>query len=304
MAAVVDNWPDLLDPRHKRIYNDEYGREPDMVGEFYNVTSGDQLTDRVSSAGTFGEMGEFTGTVAYDEAYQGYDTTMTHKEFAQGYQITRLMMEFDQHRVIDSKPRELAASVFYRRQTDAARPFNNATSVDTFFSNNTEGVALASNSHTTTSPNTSTSSGFDNLTTSSLTHTALAAARIMMMDFRDDRGKKIPIMPDTLLVHPNKYAEAYEIVGSAKRSSDATNAANVHQGQYKVIEWKFLSNTNDWALIDSRLMKRWGLTWSDKVKSEFDKTEDFDRIIAKWRTYAIWTNAWLNWRFLVYSNVG
>jgi len=123
------------------------------------------------------------------------------------------------------------------------------------------------------------------------------------MDFRDDRGKKIPIMPDTLLVHPNKYAEAFEIIGSEKKSSDASNAANVHQGQYKVVEWKFLSNTNDWALIDSSLMKRWGLEWSDKVKQEFSRTEDFDRIIAKWRTYAIWTWMWQNWRFFVYSAV-
>jgi hypothetical protein len=303
MAALVDNWPDLLDPRFKRIYNNEYKKLPDMVDTFFNMEQGKLLTERVSSAGSFGEMQQFTGSVPYDEAYQGYDVSYTHLPFAQGYMITRMMVEFDQHNIMDKKPSELANRVWYRRQTDASRPFNNATSVDTFFSTNSENVALASNSHTTTAPDVSTASGFDNLLTGSLNATNLASARVQMFDFRDDRGLKIAVMPDTLLINPSLYQAAFELIGSEKRPENANNAANVHYGQYRLIEWNFLDDTDNWALIDAGAMKRNGLVWSDKVKQEFDKTEDFDTIIAKWRTFAIWTQAWTNWRWLCYASV-
>ena len=69
---------------------------------------------------------------------------------------------------------------------------NNAFSIDTLFYNNSEGVALCSNSHITTS-GASTSTGFDNLGTASLTATAVAAARISMVDFRGDRAERIGI---------------------------------------------------------------------------------------------------------------
>ena len=301
--AVKENFADLLDPRFSRIYDNEYNQLPDMVSEFYDMTSGKQLTERRSSVGTFGDMPQFTGSVSYDDIYQGYDTTFTHLEFAQGFQVERMLFEFEQFDIMDKKPKALAQSLNRRRQTDAARVFNNAFNVDSFFYSNSENVAMCSNSHTTTATGTSTAAGFDNLVATALSATALASARIAMVDFRGDRGERISVMPDTLLVPPNLYQTAFEIVGSEGKPEVATNDANVHYGQYKVIEWNYLTDTNNWFLIDSKAMKNWGLLWSDKVKEEFAKIEDFDTLVAKWRSYAIWTNAWLNWRFILGGSV-
>ena len=302
MPATTGAFADLLDPRFRRIHDNEYKQLPDMIDTFYPVETGKQLTERNSSIGTFGDMGQFTGTVAYDDVYQGYDTTSIHLEFAQGFQVERLLFEFDQFRIMDGKPRGLAQSLWRRRQTDAARPFNNAFSVDTFFSTNTEGVAMCSNSHTTTS-GASTTTGFDNNVTTGLSYTALTSARILMWDFRGDRAERINVNPDTLVVPINLDTEAFETIQSEGKPDTANNNASALFKQLKIIRWNYLSDTNNWFMIDSNAMKSWGLIWYDKIKGEFAMIEDFDTLIGKWRDYGVWTNGWLNWRFCLGGNV-
>ena len=177
MPATTGSFADLLDPRFSTIHEQVYKNLPDYKDKFYADLTAKQLTERTSSVGTFGDMPQFTGTLSYDDVFQGYDTTFTSLEFAQGFQVERLLFEYDQFDSMMKKPKALAESLWRRRQTDVFRFFNNAFSVDTFFSTNSEAVAPCSNSHTTTS-GASTTTGFDNLVTTGLSATSLAAARM------------------------------------------------------------------------------------------------------------------------------
>ena len=302
MALISSGFADLLDPRFKRIWDERFTQLPDMVGTFYDVMTGKLNTERFSTVGTMGDMPLFSGSVTYDDVYQGYDTTVTVLEFAQGIQVERKLFDDDQFSIIDQKPKSLAGSLYRRRQTDAARPFNNAFSVDNFFYNNSEAVAMCSNSHTTTS-GASTSTGFDNLVTTSLSAVALASARIQMVQFRGDRAERIAVKPDALLIPPDLYEIAHEIVNSKGKVDTANNNVNVHEGQYKLHEWNYLTDANNWFLLDSAMMKDFGLKWIDRVKGEFGFIEDFDSFIGKWRSYARWGNAHIDWRFVLGASV-
>ena len=204
MALISSNFADILDPRFKRIWDERFTQLPDMVGKFYDIMTGTLPTERFSTIGTLGDMPLFSGTVTYDDVSQGYDTQVTPLEFAEGIQIERKLLDDDQFSIIDSKPKALAGALYRRRQIDAARIFNNAFSVDNFFYNNTENVALCSNTHTTTSGS-STTSGFDNLVTTSLSAVSMASARIQMVQFRGDRGERVSIKPNQLLIPPDLY---------------------------------------------------------------------------------------------------
>lgn len=297
MALISSAFADVLDPRFRRIFDDRFTDLPDMVSDFYNVIGGKLQVERFSNVGTLGDMPLFNGSVTYDDVYQGYDTAVTVLEMAQGIQIERRLFDDDQFSIIDQKPKALASTLYRRRQTDAARQFNNAFSVDDFFYNNSEGVALCSNSHTTTS-GASTSTGFDNLVTTSLSAVALASARIAMVQFRGDRAERIAVKPDTILIPPDLYEIAHEIVNSQGKVDTANNNVNVHKGQYDVKEWNYLTDANNWFLMDKGMMKDNGLVWIDRVKGEFAFVEDFDTLVGKWRTYARWGNAWIDWRFI------
>jgi hypothetical protein len=135
-----------------------------------------------------------------------------------------------------------------------------------------------------------------------MTATAVAAARIQMVGFRGDQAERITVMPDELWYPQNLYEEAWEIVNSAGKLDVANNNANVHQGQYRLHEWMYLVDTNNWAMCDSRLRKQM-LFWTDRMPLEFGMAESFDTFIAKWRAYMRYANAWVNWRFICGANV-
>jgi len=302
VALLTSNFADVLDVRFQKIFDERFSQLPDRLSDFYGMKTEKQQTARFSSVGTMGDVPLFAGTITYDEVYQGYDTSVTPLEFASGLQIERRLFDDDQFNIIDQKPKALAGALFRLRQTHAARSFVNSFSVDNLFSINSEGVALCSNSHTTTASGVSTATGFDNLRTASLSAVSLSAARIDMVNFRGDRAERISVSPDTILIPPDLYEIAFEIIGSQGKVDSANNNANVHYGQYKAEEWNYLTDTNDWWLIDSAMMKDY-LVWIDKTKGEFGFVEDFDTLVGKWRAYARWGSGWLDWRWVLGHSV-
>jgi len=289
---------DLLDPRFQRIFHEQYDQLPDMLPELFNMQPHNGRDMMMwSEVGAFGDWTQFSGRVNYDSLYQGYDTTMTFLEFASGFQVERKLFDDDQFNIMDRRPAGLATAAQRTRQGHGARVFNNAFSVDTYFYVRSEGVALCSNSHTTTAPGVSTANGFDNLGTSALSATAVAAARIAMRTFRDDRGGFISTSPDELLYPPNLYEEAEEIVSAVGKLDVANNNPNVHKGRFTLKEWNYLTDANNWFLMDGT-MRRMSLYWVDRVEKEFAYAEDLDTIIAKWRGYMRYANAAIDWRWV------
>jgi hypothetical protein len=302
VPATGVHFGDLLDPRFQEIWDAEYPQHQDMISTFFRdePTNGrDEM--KFSSVGTMVDFEEWTGTVPYNAQFQGYDTRLIPLEYANGFQIERKLYDDDQYHVMDQKPRGLRASAFRTRQKHAARIFNLAFVNDQYFYVNSEGVALCSDSHTTTS-NAPTNAGFDNRLTGALTATAVATARRQMVQFRGDQAEIISVTPDTLLYPVDLYEQAYEIISSAGKLDTANNNPNVHQGRYEGIEWNYLTSPTNWFMIDSVLMKQF-LVWTDRIELEFGSAEEFDTYVAKWRAYMRYGNAWTNWRWIIGSEV-
>lgn len=288
---------DLLDPRFERIFYETYDDLPDMLSRLFTFAPDNGRDSMMwSQVGTLGDWDEFEGTVTYDSQSQGYDVTATHVEFASGIQVERKLFDDDQYNIMDQKPKALARAAFRTRQKHGARMLNNAFSIDNLFYSHSEGVPLCSNSHTTTS-GASTSVGFDNLTTASLTATAVAAGRIAMVDFRGDRAERIAVMPDELWYPPNLYEKAYEIMAASGKVDTDLNNPNVHHGQYRGVEWNYLTDANNWFLVDSSLRAE-HVHWIDRIPMEFAMAEELDTIIAKWRGYMRYSMAYSDWRWI------
>ena len=299
---VSTNFADVLDPRFEEIFWETYKELPDLLPRLYNMPSSNGRNNMTwSQVGTVPDFSEFTGIVDYGSMNQGYDTTLTPVEFTKGIQAERKLLDDDQFNILDSRPKGLATSASRTRQKHGARKFNNAFTVDNFFSVNSEAVALCSNSHTTTS-GASTSTGFDNLTTAALSATAVAAARILMVDFRGDQAERISIIPNELMYPINLYEEAYEIIKASGKVDTDLNNPNVHEGQYTGIEWNYLTDTNNWFMMDSRNRSQM-LHWSTRTPLEFAFIEDFDTLVGKWRGYQRYGNAHTDWRFILGSQV-
>ena len=295
---------DLLDPRFQQIFHEEKDEIPSMLGEMYSDVPNNGRADiRWSDVGAYTDFVAFTGNVTYQSATQGYDTTATYLEFASGIQVERKLFDDDQYHIMNQRPQGLAMAAARTREKHGARMPNNAFSNDTFFYNNSEGVALCSNSHTTNAQGISTSTGFDNLATGSMTAGAVASGRIQMRGFRDDVGNRFSVSPDELWYPPDLFERAWEIVSSQGKLDTSNNNRNVHEGRYTLKEWDYMTDTNNWFMVDSRL-RRMYVMWIDRIGLEFAFAEDLDTIIAKWRAYMRYAMAFTNWRWVLGHQVG
>ena len=293
---------DLLDPRFQKIFAEEQKQLKSMISEIYTVIPTNGRNNMTfSEVGTLSDWEEFTGKIPFSSINQGYDVTMTPVEFAKGIQVERKLYDDDQYHIFDQRPKNLASSGHRKREKDAARIFNNAFSVDSYFYQHSEGVALCSNSHTTTS-GASTASGFDNLSTAALTATAVFAARLQMLGFRDDQASIYDVEPDALWFPPDLSEQAFEITKSQGKVDTANNNRNFHEGRYSLHEYRRLTDTNNWFLVDSSQMKKY-LFWADRIPMEFAMVEDFDTLVAKWRGYGRWSMTYVDWRWANGSQV-
>lgn len=289
---------DLLDPRFQKIIHDNLKEPNDMIPViFADAGTNGRNNMTWSGVGTMPEWDEFSGSVTYGSMSQGYDVTMTPVEFAKGFQVERKLYDDDQYNIMDQRPAGLAKGARRLRQRHAHRIFNNAFTNDSYFYTHSEGVALCSNSHTTTS-GASTASGFDNLGTAAFSATALAAARIQMVGFRGDQAEKLDYKPDEIWIPPDLYEQAYEVVSSMGKVDTANNNRNVHYGAYTIHECTYFTDTNNWFVTNADARKEF-LKWSDRIPIEFAMVEDFDTLIAKWRGYGRWAMVYLDWRFIV-----
>lgn len=291
------NFADLIDKRVTKIFYDEYTQLPDRLPDVYGMETSSDSFEKWSGVGSLPDFTQFAGTVTYQSQAQGYDTTATHVPFSNGIQVERELYDDDRHGIWERRPVALAQAAQRTRQKHGARIFNNAASVDVFFYNNSEGVALCSDSHTTNS-GASTASGFDNLTTSSLTAVAVSAARIQFRNFRGDVAERLSMLPDAIWVPPDLADVADEIVKSSGKPDSANNNMNPQKGRYTIYDWEYLSDTNNWFMCDSRQQKQF-LTWFDRIPLEFAMAEELDTLIAKWRAYMRYSCAWWDWRFIL-----
>lgn len=311
-VMIRGSFPDLLDARFREVSTEEYMKlHEDYVPVLFGTpgpTTPQVETERYSEVSGLPRAGQFTGSVDYAQFYQGYDTTASYVEFAQGVQIERLLVEYDQKNIIEERPRQLARSMFRRRQYDAQRFLREAFSVDTFFHNRSEGVALCSNSHTTTT-GASTAAGFDNLTTAAFSGTALASMQIQAAGVRDLQAEPVEVVLDTIIAPIDLYESVWETVSSMGKIDTAENNRNVHYGAYNIIFLRNkvdFSDTNDWFGADSTMLKELFL-WFDQVypnnMPEFGFAEEFDTYVGKWRAYMRYTNVIRDWRAIFGSQV-
>jgi phage major head subunit gpT-like protein len=301
MAAISENFGDLLEPGLKKVFTEQYNQIPEMRQLIFNVQTASTSYEKDSSVGAFADMPVFTGTISYDDVFQGYDTTYTHAEFAKGFKVERKLYDDDLYNIISRKPRGLAISAKRTQEKYAATVFANAFSgtgtitIDgTTVLSNSEALSLCNSSHTSTA----SSAVQSNTGTSALSATSVEATRIMMAGFKDDRDNLISVQPDLILVPRNLEETAWEIISTKGKVDSAENNANFHYGKYKLAVWDYLADGNNWFMIDSSMAKMF-LNWFDRVPLEFFQDKSFDTLIAKYAAYCRFSFGYSDWRWTV-----
>lgn len=289
------NFENLLDERLRKVYYNTLQEVPSKIPALYNIVSSDKAVEYDYEIGDIGSIGAFNGKIDYQDIDGQYRTTYEHTEYAGGIQIQKRLLDDDQYSVINKAPMLLAVAMRRRRETDAAEVFNSAFSAGTTYG---DGLCLCNSGHTALGITTT----WSNAGSAALSPASLSAARLAMKKFTSSSDAIVDIDPDMVLTSIDMEETATEIIKTDRQVDSANNNINFNQDRYKLIIWRYLTDTNDWFLLDSRLMKM-QLNWFNRIGVEFNKDVDSDTYIRKWSSYMRYSNGASGWRFIYGSSV-
>ena len=290
--AITENFGDLLDPRMKKIFGNEYAENIDksMRPRLYGSDSTTKNFEMLSGLGALTDMQEFDGQVVYDTPSQLYDVTTYFPERVLGMKIQRKMFDDDLSKQMDRQPWQMAVSVARTQEKKGAEPYNNA-----FTTALGDGVALCSSSHPY-SPDDATTQ--DNAGSTAMSATSIEATRrIAHTSILNDRGDLADVSYDTIVCSVAKEETAWEIINSNGKTETANNNRNFHQGRYKLAVWDRLTDSDNWFMQDTKLAQMFCIWW-DRVKPEFQYHRDFDTYLAKWSVYARYNIGIYGWHWI------
>jgi hypothetical protein len=262
---------------------------------FFNIRRSTKTQEVHMGVGGFGIVNEYNGTIEYKDFPLLFEKTYIHKEYADGFAVERKLWDDGMYNVISNQAASLGESYDRTKEYHAASIFNNAFS-SSYLGGDSK--ALVATDH----PSGASGAAQSNKGTAALTQDAVIAARIAMMGFKNSLGEPDMSIPDTLLVPINLVPTAEVIAGSNLKPGTANNDKNVVAG-LRVVTNPWLTDSNNWFLIDSRKAKRY-LNWYWRVMPEFklDPSSDFN-LVMRWRGYMRYSFGFDHWSWIYGSEV-
>lgn len=246
-------------------------------------------------------------SIAYDEESQAYVTRYTHVVYALGFVITREIYEDDLYDVVGQRrARGLAFSMRQTKEVNGANVYNRA------FDNNYaggDGVSMVNAAH----PNFAGGTQSNTSTGADLSESSLEAAAIQISKWTDDRGLRINIKPDCLIVPTDLQFVAERVLGSPYQtgiSPGNTSGGGLHEisaiytmgtfpGGFKVNH--YFTDTNAWFVRTN--LRKDGLKMFTRRSMEFAIDNDFDTENAKFKASERYSFGWTDWR-AIWGNAG
>jgi len=249
----------------KAVFNGVYALPLDQEWKGISMEmSSDGESEQYAFLGNNPSMREFKDE-RIPSGFQSNDFTITNKKFESTIAVDRDAIDDDRWGQI---------KIAVQRMAETARQYYNDVAWDVFFEGDQttygqcyDGLEFFDTQHKEGKYYTTVQS---NLLSSALSGASLSAARLAMRNFRDDRGKKLGIIGDTLIVPPELEDTAIQLTQSA--TVDASGNVNANRGRYQVIVRPEITDTDSWALVASGGVLK-PLIFQNRMPTEFGALE-------------------------------
>jgi hypothetical protein len=232
--------------------------------------------------------------VTYDTETQGYTTRYTHLAYSLGYIVTHEELQDNLYAELSaSRAGNLARAFRQTKERVAAGIYNRAFN-GTFTGG--DGVSLLNAAH----PNTSGGTFSNKLAVAAdLSEASLEDMIIQIMKATDDKGFAINIMPQSLHISPDNWANANRILTSVYQTGTANNDINVIKATNSLpmgIKMNHYFTDPDAWFIRTNVAN--GLKCYTRQAISFEQDNDFDTMNAKSRGYERYSFGWTDPRAL------
>lgn len=209
---------------------DEYERDLRMAG----------LTDVI-------ELAEGQA-IPYNTPTEGTTKTYTQRQFGGGFRMTFRMDYFNKYNLWARWSKDLGKKMKEAKDVEIATMFKSPTSTTLTCGVGFDTYAMAYDTHTGLA--TGTGDNYDNYLNAALSISSLESARYYFAKLVDDQGSYMGATPTLLVVEPTLYITAKEIIGSEKKSGEASNTINVlSELDLKIFEYHRLSSATMWFVL-------------------------------------------------------
>ena len=277
---------------------DEYPVEWDKL--FESFTSRKQYEEDVGIT-SFGlaSVKPEGAAITYDGENQTFTTRYTHVVYALGFQITREIMEDDQYDVVGQRRAQgLAFSVRQTKEVVGANVYNRAFNSSYVGG---DGVSMINSAH----PNFAGGTWSNQIATAAdLSEAALEQACIDIANFTNDRGLRIAVRPEQLILPIQLEFEAERILKTERRVGSNLNDINAIRQTGRFPKGITLNHyfTNPLAWFIRTDVKN-GLKMFNRRGDEFEMDNDFDTENARFKATSRYSFGWTDPR-AIYASPG
>lgn len=278
-------WPGV-----NKWYGDAYNEYPVEYTKLFDTFKSSRAEEQdvgVSGLGLAAVKNETDG-VSYDSERQGFTKRYNHLTYALGFMVTKEAFDDDLYDVIGKRrARGLAFSMRQTKEIVAANVYNRA-----FNSSYTgaDGSAMCVNNHANVAGGT-----WSNIlgTAADLSEAALEQACIDISALTNDRGLKVALVPDQLIIHPNDEFNAFRILTANGRVGNNYNDPNALKelGKFRkgsVIN-HYLTDGDAWFI---RTNAPDGMKYWERRADDFTMDNDFDTENAKFKAVGRYCFGW------------
>ena len=294
MTITSSSFAKLLWPGINSIYGKAYDEYPVEYTQLFNTESSSRAYEEDLGITSFGLAGVKPEgqSVGYDEERQAFLTRYSHVVYALGFIVTREIYEDDQYDTVASRrAKGLAFSMRQTKEVVGANVYNRAFN-SSFVGG--DGVEMCSAVH----PNFAGGTQANELSVASdLSESALEQSCIDISKWTNDRGLRINVIPQCLIVPTDLQFEAERLLETKYRPGSADNDVNAmnHMGKlpqgYKINH--YLTDTNAWFL---RTNAPDGMKHFERRSAEFSIDNEFDTENAKYKASERYSFGWTDWR--------
>lgn len=287
MTMTTGSLPKSLWPGVNKFYGKEYAEHKVEYTDLFNTYNSSRAYEEdvgISSYGLLSVKPEGQ-PIVYDDETQGFTTRYTHVNYALGFIISEEAIEDDQYDVVgERRARGLAFSMRQTKEVIAANVYNRAFNTDYTGGDGSTLIACGAGG-TASHPNVAGGTWTNGPTAGAdLSEAALEQASIDIMGWENDRGLKISVTPQSLIVPTALTFEADRILNTSQRVGTADNDINSIKNMGKfpggIKVNHYLSDADAWFI---RTNAPDGMKQFVRKQDTFAMDDDFDTNNAKFK---------------------
>lgn len=290
MTMTTSSFAKFIYPGVNAIYGRKYDEHQEQYKELFDIFTSRRAFEEDVSVSGFGLAAVKTegAPVTYDNEQQGFLTRYDMVVYGLGFVVSRELYDDDLYDVASQRKAEsLAMSMRQTKEIVAANVYNRAFSGSYL---GTGSKSLLASDHPNVAGGT-----YSNMPTvaADLSEASLEQAIIDIKKMTNDRGLRINVMPNKLIIPVDLEFEAERILKSPLRVGSANNDLNALKSMGKfpggVVANNYLTDTDAWFI---RTNVPHGMKFFQRRPMEFTIDNEFDSENAKFKATERYAAGW------------